>query len=135
LVHFVRRNRGAVLGPSTRLLLLLCFFLFSTFCLFAQSPAATPASKLRIEIAFSDSLSAKPLDGHILLGISTDKNSEPRYQLREEEAQSAQFFGLDVDAWKPGTPAVFDSGTLGYPLVSLGQIPPGDYYVQAVLNI
>lgn len=70
-----------------------------------------------------------------MLGISTDKLSEPRYQLREEEALSAQFFGLDVDVWKPGTEALIDSTTLGYPLPSLDQLPPGDYYVQAVLNI
>lgn len=93
-------------------------------------------SKLRFEISFSDSLSeGKALDGHIMLGISTDQNSEPRFQLLEEEASSAQFFGLDVDGWKPGTPATIDSTTLGYPLVSLDQLPAGDYYVQAVLNI
>ena len=95
-----------------------------------------PASKLRFEISFSDSLSeGKALDGHIILGISTDENREPRFQLLEEEASSAQFFGLDVDGWKPGTPATIDSTTLGYPLVSLDQLPAGDYYVQAVLNI
>lgn len=100
----------------------------------AQSPSNS-IPKLRIEISYSESLSGKPLDGHILLGISTDKSSEPRFQLREEAATSAQFFGLDVDSWKPGTPAVIDSTTLGYPLVSLDQLPPGDYYVQAVLNV
>jgi len=94
------------------------------------------SAHLRFEITFPSTLSAgKALDGHMLLGISTDKTSEPRYQLREEEASSAQFFGLDVDNWKPGVPAVIDSFTLGYPLASLTQLPPGDYYVQAVLNI
>jgi hypothetical protein len=92
-------------------------------------------SKLRIEISFPESASPRPLDGHILLGISTDQSSEPRFQLREEEARSAQFFGLDVDDWEPGKPAVIDSTALGYPLKSLDQLPPGDYYVQAVLNI
>ena len=101
----------------------------------AQTPSSKSATGLRFEISFPDSQGAKPLDGHILLGISTDKASEPRFQLREEEASSAQFFGLDVDGLKPGTPAVIDSTTLGYPLISLEQLPPGDYYVQAVLNV
>jgi len=93
-------------------------------------------SHLRFEITFPEAQSAgKPLDGHILLGLSTDKSTEPRYQLREEEASSAQFFGLDVDNWKPGQPAVIDSTALGYPLNSLDQLPAGDYYVQAVLNV
>jgi hypothetical protein len=112
--------------------LLLGLSLLSARCLAAQSASA----KLHFEISFPEALSdGKTLDGHILLGISSDKSSEPRYQLLEEEAFSAQFFGLDVEAWKPGTPVVIDSTTLGYPLVSLEQLPPGDYYVQAVLNI
>jgi len=115
----------------------IVFFLFTISLqgagLFAQSTKPHP---LRIEVTFPASLSdGKPLDGHILLGISTDKSSEPRFQLREEEATSAQFFGLDVDSWKPETPAIVDSTTLGYPLKSLELLPPGDYYVQAVLNV
>src|SRR6185312_10416861 len=97
--------------------------------------AAPPASKLRFEITFPASLSGKALDGHMMLGIARDQQPEPRYQLREEEAQSAQFFGLDVDGLAPGAAAVIDENTLGYPLVSLSQIPAGDYYVQAVLNV
>jgi len=99
----------------------------------AQSPVRAAAFK--IEISFPESASSSPLDGHILLGISTDPSSEPRFQLREEEARSAQFFGLDINDWKPGSPAVIDFTTLGYPLKSLDQLPAGDYYVQAVLNI
>ena len=113
-------------------LILVCFT--SSKSLLAQSSKSP--SHLRFEIIFPEAQSAgKSLDGHILLGISTDKSSEPRYQLREEEASSAQFFGLDVDNWKPGQPAILDSTALGYPLNSLDQLPVGDYYVQAVLNI
>jgi len=101
----------------------------------AFSQGRMPDAPLRIEISFPEAASARALDGHILLGISTDKSSEPRFQLLEEEASSAQFFGLDVDNWKPGAPAVIDSTTLGYPLRSLDQLTAGDYYVQAVLNI
>jgi len=103
--------------------------------LFLSAPAFPQSAKLRFEISFSAASDSKPLDGHILLGIATTQNPEPRFQLREEEAASAQFFGLDVDNWKPGTPAVIDSGTLGYPLKTLADLPPGDYYIQAVLNI
>ncbi len=124
-----------LLSPCSRLLILLCVTWLSALCSNAQTLFANSPGKLRFEISFPESLAAKPLDGHILLGISTDKSSEPRFQLREDEVSSAQFFGLDVDTWKPGAPAVIDSTTLGYPLVSLDQLPAGDYYVQAVLNI
>jgi hypothetical protein len=113
----------------------LAFLLFFPFLTAAQTAPAGNSAKLRFEISFPESASAKPLDGHILLGISKSKDTEPRFQLREEEAQSAQFFGLDVDALKPGASAIIDSTSLGYPLSSLDQLSPGDYYVQAVLNI
>ena len=121
--------------------LLASYSIVGAFCLLsaclsvAEARPSGPASRLRLEISFPESLSGQPLDGHILLGISTDPSSEPRFQLREEEALSAQFFGLDVEGWKPGTTAVIDSTSLGYPLVSLDELPAGDYYVQAVLNI
>jgi hypothetical protein len=98
----------------------------------SQRPAT---QKLRFEISFPASLSAQPIDGHIMLGISRDKDHEPRFQLDEEEASSAQFFGLDVDGWKPEAPVIIDSSTLGYPNVSLNELPAGDYYLQAVLNV
>lgn len=115
--------------------LLVMLVAVSLTCVFSRRVNAAPASKLRFEISFSASLSDKVLDGHMMLGIARDDKPEPRYQLLEEEAKSAQFFGLDVDGLAPGTPAVIDENTLGYPLVSLSQLPAGDYYVQAVLNI
>ena len=50
-------------------------------------------------------------------------------------AESQQVFGVDVDALSPGAPAIIDATTLGYPAESLNDIPAGDYWVQAVLNI
>jgi hypothetical protein len=101
----------------------------------ARPHETQPASKLRFEISFPSSLSDRPLDGHIMLGIAKDDKPEPRYQLREEEARSAQFFGVDVDALAPGASATIEATTVGYPAISLDQLPAGDYYVQAVLNV
>src|SRR6202008_2430943 len=119
----------------TRLAILFAICVLLARCASAQSLASRPTSNLRFEISFPESLSIQPLDGHILLGISSAPSPEPRFQLREEEAFSAQFFGLDVDGWKPGATAIIDSTALGYPLVRLDQLLPGDYSVQAVLNI
>jgi hypothetical protein len=135
LLRYVPRKLSCRPGRSPRFLILLVISLVQSVLSGAQTPVGKSTGKLRFEISFSEAQSVKPLDGHILLGISTDKSSEPRFQLREEEAFSAQFFGLDVDGWKPGSPAVIDSSSLGYPFVSLDQLPAGDYYVQAVLNI
>ena len=107
------------------LLLLLC----------ASSALAQSKSKLRFEISFPAAQSAAPLDGRMLVAISKEEKPEPRFLIDEQEARSQQLFGIDVDALKPGAAAVVDASALGYPVRSLDQLPAGDYYVQAVLNI
>jgi hypothetical protein len=44
-------------------------------------------------------------------------------------------FGRDVNALAPGESVVIDATIPGYPLKSLADLPPGDYYAQAVLNV
>jgi hypothetical protein len=95
--------------------------------------AATPAP-LSFDVSFPSALSATPITGHILLIISADEKKEPRFTVTEG-IESQQAFGLDVDAFAPGANARVDAGILGYPLESLRDLPPGDYYVQAVLNL
>lgn len=97
--------------------------------------AQTQPSTLRFEISFPKAMSGSPLDGHMLLLLSTDGSDEPRFQIREETAESQQAFGIDVDGLAPGTAAVIDASAFGYPTMSLASIPPGDYNVQALLNI
>src|SRR5690349_14182702 len=77
--------------------------LWATQQQFAANQSSPGPSKLRFEVSFPVNLSGKPLDGHIMLGIAKEEKPEPRYQLREEEAESAQFFGLDVDGLVPGS--------------------------------
>jgi S-formylglutathione hydrolase FrmB len=42
---------------------------------------------------------------------------------------------IDVQALQPGQVATVDALTLGYPLKSVRELPAGDYYVQALLNV
>ena len=114
---------------SAASLLLLSAALFA-----AAKTRAKPASQ-RFEISFPKEMSAAPLDGHVLLLISNNDEKEPRFQISFMTAESQQVFGVDVDALAPGAPAIVDAATLGYPAESLNDIPAGDYWVQAVLNI
>jgi hypothetical protein len=109
---------------------LLAVLLLCASCTFGQSKP-----KLRFEIIFPASQSAGALDGRMLLAISKEEKPEPRFSIDEAEARSQQLFGVDVDGLKPGAAAVVDASALGYPVRSLDQLPAGDYYVQAVLNI
>ncbi len=96
---------------------------------------AQSSTKLRFEISFPSVRSTAPLTGHIVLVLATTNSPEPRFQSGYTALDAAQMFGLDVNDWAPGTSATIDASVLGYPLDNLSQVPPGDYYVQAVLNI
>lgn len=100
----------------------------------AEKKTAKPAAP-RFEISFPNAMSSAPLDGHVLLVISNNNEKEPRFQVNFIVQYSQQVFGVDVDALAPGAPAVIDASTLGYPAETLKDVPTGDYWVQAVLNI
>ena len=100
----------------------LAVLLFAPY-LFAQS----------FTVSFPASLSAQPLDGRLMLLLSTDPSDEPRNQI-DDSPRSQIVFGVTVDGWQPDHAQVVDSTAWGYPVHSLQDLPAGDYYVQALLN-
>jgi hypothetical protein len=73
------------------------------------------------------------MDGRLLLLISTDDSTEPRFQISDGPG-TQQVFGLDVNDWQPGSEAVFTKEDFGYPVQSLSELPAGDYFVQVLLQ-
>jgi hypothetical protein len=90
-------------------------------------------TRMRIALSFPASQSATPLDGRMLLLLSTDEHREPRFQMADGDA-TAQLFGVDVEGLKPGDDAIVDAKVLGYPEESLSKIKPGEYWVQGLLH-
>jgi hypothetical protein len=101
----------------------------------AQSSSPSSASPAGFKFAITTGTvgGAAPLDGRLLLMISTDASGEPRNQINDT-AKTQAIFGIDVDGWKPGEKAIVDSGVLGYPMDSLRDLKPGTYTVQALLH-
>ncbi len=85
-------------------------------------------------VTFPAARSAEPLDGRLLLLLSNDPGTEPRMAI-DDTPKSQQVFGINVDGWKPGTSIKIPAEAAGYPIAKLSGMPPGDYTVQAVLNI
>jgi len=83
----------------------------------------------RFEISFPASAHAAPVTGRVFLILAREPGTEPRFQ------QPVELLGVDVKAVKPDQPAAIDGDTLGYPARTLAEVPPGDYFVQAVLNV
>ena len=100
-------------------------------------PAAQSAVKqeagLHIGVSFTEELSKESLDGRMLLMFSTNERSEPRFQISVAE-NTQLIFGVDVEGMKPNDEALFDARVFGYPLRSIADLPPGEYWVQALLH-
>jgi hypothetical protein len=115
-------------------LLLALPVLVSIFSIFVTTKSsAQNASSPKFEITFPASLDKGPIDGRLLLLISTSTEGEPRFQINED-LNTQQVFGVDVDGWKPGEAKMMDQGAYGYPRRSLADVPAGDYTVQALLH-
>ncbi len=92
-----------------------------------------PATDLAFTLSFPVAVSPDPQDGRLILVISKRTDGEPRFQVAPGP-EGQQVFGLDVEGWSPGEDATMGSEVFGFPLESMGSIPPGDYVAQAVLN-
>lgn len=75
----------------------------------------------------------EPINGRLLLLLSVDASKEPRF-LIDVGTKSQQVFGIDANGWKSNASQVFDSKVLGYPRLSLADVPAGTYHVQALLH-
>ncbi len=106
--------------------------------------ASAPAAGLRFEVSFPAAVHAGPITGRVFVMVSRDISRcggrrraasapcEPRLQVSRT---GVPFFGRDVEGLKPGGVAVIDGTDLGSPLEHLSDLPAGDYYVQAMLNV
>jgi hypothetical protein len=69
----------------------------------------------------------------MLLLISRNNAREPRFQINED-LNTQQVFGVDVEALKPAQETIVDATAFGYPIKSISELKPGEYWVQALLH-
>ncbi len=110
--------------------------LFSALAVFIFLGCATSivAAPPTISVSFPKQRSAQPIDGRLLLLLSNDPSDEPRMQIGLSP-KTQMIFGVDLDQLQPGQSATIeDHVAFGYPVRYLHDVPPGDYYIQVVLN-
>ncbi|MGA3016621.1 MAG: alpha/beta hydrolase-fold protein [Bryobacteraceae bacterium] len=98
----------------------------ASLLLLAVPFVAQAKSPLRFEVSW-----ANPMDGRVVLVISTTGTPEPRFSV-SEGLNTQQIFGGDAEGARSVS---IDGSTLGYPRRSLDEVAAGEYYVQAVLNV
>lgn len=103
------------------------------FLVMFLSVQATAFSQLRFALSFPSERSKAPLDGRLMLLVSSDSTAEPRFQI-SDGPKTQMVFGVDVDGMKPGEVKLMDSSAFGYPKRSIDDIPAGWYWVQGLLH-
>lgn len=111
---------------------LFTLFLICILCL-ASCNRQTPSSN-SIHVAIANDLKLDKIDGRLLLMFSDNDENEPRFQINEG-LNTQLIFGMNVGDMAVGDPIVFDDSVFGYPYTSISDVPPGEYYVQALLHV
>src|ERR1700754_377079 len=90
------------------------------FLVFLLLPFLGWSQTFRVSIA--PSLQQENLDGRLLLLISKNNKTEPRFQINDA-AGTQLVFGIDVDGWQPQHSQLVDMHAFGYPLERLKDVP------------
>jgi len=89
---------------------------------------AAPQGYTTFEVVVDPSVRSEPVSGRVLLLLSKTERFLPG-------PVGSPVFGVNVDDLAPGAKAVVDGSAFGHPVRSLRDVPPGDYFVQAWLNV
>jgi hypothetical protein len=92
------------------------------------------SSGVEFRVSFPDSVHDGPVTGRVFVMVSRSAQPEPRFQAGGYPF-STPFFGMDVSALPAGQPVLVGDDALGYPVERVADLPPGDYAVQALVNV
>lgn len=83
-------------------------------------------------VSFPATASATPITGRVYVAISKTNDRTP---IQQTDTTGVPLFGVNIDALAPGAKAMINATTLGYPVKSLKDLPAGDYWAQAFVNV
>jgi hypothetical protein len=94
----------------------------------------TSKNPVYFSVTLPDNYPSEKVDGRLLVMLSTDTTAEPRFQINDN-VNSQQVFGIDVEDWKPGEARTIDLEAFGYPIQRLDAVAEGNYRVQVLLHL
>jgi len=95
---------------------------------------AAPAAAQQVIVKVDPSVATGPTSGRLFVIFGRTNTREPRFQAGSYGG-SVPFYGMDVDAVKPGATTIVGPHVLGFPFEDMAHMPAGDYYAQALLNV
>ncbi len=94
-----------------------------------------PKGALQFEVTLSPALQTGVLTGRVFV-IASALSGASQLSRMNSATSPQPFFGMDVSGWTPGTTRTLaQPGVYGYPIETPLNLPPGNYYVQAFLDV
>ncbi len=100
----------------------------------ALSTHAANLQGLRFDLSIAKELGMSPQAGRVFVVLSRTNNPEPRLQLGRSGLDAPQGFARDVKAFASGESVTIDGQAFGFPVTNLVDLPPADYFIQAVFD-
>src|SRR5918995_558040 len=97
-----------------------------------RTSAQTPPRGLRVEISFAPGARTGPVTGMVYLALSRSNQMTP---IEQADSEGAPLFSTFVKDLKPGATATISRENRGHPVVSLADVPAGEYWVQPFVNV
>lgn len=98
----------------------------------SQTASASQGHGPRIEISFSRDARGESVTGMVYVAISRDNKQSP---IEQAAPTGVPLFSTYVEGLVPGAAAAIDGASLGHPLASLQDLPPGEYWMQPFVNV
>src|SRR6266849_3246741 len=108
---------------------LLCAVAVFIFAVQLESAASSITFKVTLPAG-----NRQPVTGRVFVMIARADTPEPRLQVGSWRSRT-ELLAVDAQGLQPGQAVTLDTLALSYPLKSIREISPGDYYVQALLNV
>jgi enterochelin esterase-like enzyme len=124
-MQLMRRNSK---NKLSLLILPLVLFVTTIFTVRSGSASGPAAGPIRFAVSIDPAVRTEPASGRILFLLSRSEKFNPGMN-------GTPVFGKNINDLKPGDRIYIDETAFGYPIRSLHDIPEGEYFVQAWLNV
>ncbi|MBV8207144.1 MAG: hypothetical protein JO041_10150 [Acidobacteria bacterium] len=105
--------------------------LFAAVCLIGFTTPLLASSAPKFEVVINEQAAAAPVTGRLIVVLAKKADPEPRLTIAPA---GPAIYAVDVNHLAPGQASIIDENSVGYPM-PLGQLPAGEYFAQAILNV
>ncbi len=119
------------MNKNLRIIIVIAFVNLLVCCQTGTTDSG--GSQLEFTVRYSEEAHEGPLTGRVYVMLAQSDQREPRFQVRR--ARGIPFWGQNVSGLNPGEAGFVDENSFGFPLQSIRDIPPGEYYVQGFINV